>query len=109
MDVTDLLLTPAALSQEIYAVLTKQKTVLAIEPAWTFQRREKSLASSRIQIPDHPTSSPVIIQTTTFIHITKKIMSRSVVIYPVFVPLHINTINVTTFTTYSVTLPNTGC
>lgn len=55
-------------------MLTKQKTTLALELIWTFQRREKSLASTRIQIPDCPPSSLVTIPTTTFIHITMKIM-----------------------------------
>jgi len=46
-----------------------------LELAWTFQRRKKSLAYIRIQIPDRPASSLVTIPTTIFIHITKKIMN----------------------------------
>jgi hypothetical protein len=72
---------PAALSQERNAVLTKQKIMLALELARTFQRREKSLASTRIQIPDHPDSSLVTTPTTTFIHITKKIINVTRCIY----------------------------
>jgi len=73
MEVSDYLHTPTALFQERNAVLTKQKTMLALDMTWTFHRREKSLASTRIQIPDRPASSLVTIMTTTFIHTTKKI------------------------------------
>ena len=56
-------------SREITPVPIEQEAGRATEPDWTFCKREKSLAATRIRIPDHPSRSLVVIPTTLSRHI----------------------------------------
>jgi len=44
-------------------ISTEQEAGWTLEPTWRFWRRKKSLASARIQTPDHPDCSLVTILT----------------------------------------------